>query len=182
MGWQDYVVAAQGYLELGMNQSAWDELESMQPEDRARCDVIAMRLSILQVMEKWEMGAEIGRGAVKAFSERGELYLLGAYHIRRAEDIETAFTFLKSGQSCLEDEACFWFNLGCYHCQLGRLKDAKECVRKAVDLDRSYQELVLEEVGIWCKKCDNIYCVDCSGESDSCPECSPEDHEREQQA
>lgn len=145
MNWQYHVLTAQGYLELGMCQDAWEELESMEAVERSRYEVVAMRLSILQVMEKWYMGAEIARGAVKAFPEQGDLYLLGSYHIRRSENIEAAFEFLKNGQSHLEGEACFWFNLGCYHCQLGRLKEAGECVRKAIDLDRSYQAMALDD-------------------------------------
>ncbi len=35
--------------------------------------------------------------------------------------------------------------MGCYHCQLRRLEEAGECVRKAIDLDRSYQAMALEE-------------------------------------
>jgi len=60
-------------------------------------------------------------------------------------NIETAFTFLNSGKSHLENESCFWVNLGCYHCQLGRLKEAGECVRKSIDLDKSYKAMALDD-------------------------------------
>lgn len=145
MTWQNHIVATQGYLELGMGQRAWDELEFIEAADRVRFEVLAMRLTVLQHIEKWEMGAEVGRGAVQRYPEQGALYLLGSYHIRRAEDLETAFDFLTAGKPYLEREACFWFNMGCYHCQLGRLDEARQCVNKAVKLDRKYQMMVLED-------------------------------------
>lgn len=145
MEWEEHLTAALGYHALGMHQDAWDELERMPPGDRPRIEVIVMRLSILQALEKWSMGAEIARGAIQPYPDCGDLYVLGAYCIRRAENVEAAFEFLQKGEPCLENEPCFWFNLGCYHCQLGRLDEAKECVGRAIELDRNYRAMALED-------------------------------------
>jgi len=145
MNWQHHINAAQGYLELGMFQRSWDELEAVEPTDRARFEVLAMRLTVLQHMERWQMGAEIARGAQRRYPEEGMLYLLGSYHIRRSEDLPTAFDFLSAGEKYLENEGCYWFNMACYHCQLGRLDETRECVKRAVELDRKYQLMVLED-------------------------------------
>jgi hypothetical protein len=45
----------------------------------------------------------------------------------------------------MEDVAAYWFNRGCYHWQLGDLEDAKSCVRRAVDLDKSFQQMALDD-------------------------------------
>jgi len=65
MDWQRHVTAASGFLDLGMGQEAWDELDSMPPEDRARSEVVVMRLVILQSMQRWDKAAEIAIGAVR---------------------------------------------------------------------------------------------------------------------
>lgn len=65
MDWQRHTTAASGYLDLGMGQEAWDELDSMPPQDRARCEVVVMRLVILQAMARWDKAAEIARGSTR---------------------------------------------------------------------------------------------------------------------
>jgi Tfp pilus assembly protein PilF len=145
MDWQRQLTAAQGYLELGMGQDAWDELEEMPARDRARSEVVIMRLVILQSMARWDKAAEIARGAVGAYPDCSDLYLIGAYAIRRAEDVRAAFEFLQEGCTCLVDNAAYWFNRGCYLCQLGEMEDAKMSVRRAVDLDKSFQQMALDD-------------------------------------
>ena len=148
MDWTKHLTASQGYLDLGMGQEAWDELDSMPLRDRARPEVVVMRLVILQSMAQWDKAAEIARGAIRAYPERPELYLLylfGAYAIRRAEDVRAAFLFLQEGCTYLVDDATYWFNRGCYHCQAGELEDAKRCVQRAAELDRRFQQMALDD-------------------------------------
>ena len=78
MNWTEHLTAAYGYHELGMHQDAWDELENMPPQDRPRLEVILMRLSIFQAMRKWEMGAEIARGAARTYEDCGDPCTLAA--------------------------------------------------------------------------------------------------------
>lgn len=145
MRWQRHLIAASGYLDLGMGQEAWDELDAMPPGDRARSEIVVMRLVILQSMALWDKAAEIAIGAVRHYPDCADLYLMGAYAIRRHLDVSAALEFLQGGQPCLIENAAYWFNRGCYHCQLGELEDAKACVQRAVDLDRSFQQMALDD-------------------------------------
>jgi len=79
MDWQRNITAASGYLDLGMGQEAWDELDSMPPEDRARSEVVVMRLVILQSMERWDKAEIEGLGSssgmqTAAFSGSAEFF------------------------------------------------------------------------------------------------------------
>ena len=145
MDWTKYLIASQGYLDLGMGQEAWDELDSMHPHDRARPEVAVMQLVILQSMARWDKAAEIARDAIRAHPDRPELYILGAYAIRRAEDVRAAFLFLHEGRTHLADDPTYWFNRGCYHCQLGEMDDAKRCVQKAAELDGRFHQMALDD-------------------------------------
>lgn len=145
MNWTDHLVAALGYHELGMHQEGLDELERLPEKDRDRLEVMLLRVSILQTMGNWILGSEIARCGVVKYPEAGDLYIVGAYCIRRSEDIETAFEFLEGAGDCLAKEPCYWFNLGCYHCQLGRKKEAKDCVARAIAMDRNYRKLAVED-------------------------------------
>lgn len=145
MSFETHLLAAEGYLDLGMPQKAWDELEEIAPEDRTRVETLLMRLAVLQSLEKWEFAATIARGAVQKHPDCADLYILGACVIRRAENLEAAFAFLQSGHLCMEENATFWFNLGCYHCQLGRMDEAIECVRLAVEIDLEFKRMAVED-------------------------------------
>lgn len=141
MNWKDHLIAALGYHELGMHQDGLEQLNHIAASDRHRHEVIGMQLSILQAMKEWERGATLARDGITKFTEAGDLYLGGAYCIRRSEGLEAAFEFLQHGADSLSDEPCFWFNLGCYHCQLGRLDEAQNCVEQAIGLDNKYRRL-----------------------------------------
>jgi len=53
--------AAQGYLELGDPDSAWEELESIPAEDRAHPVAFRLRVYIYRDKGKWMEMAEISR-------------------------------------------------------------------------------------------------------------------------
>ena len=39
----------------------------------------------------------------------------------------------------------FWFNLGCYHCQLGETEKGWDCVKNAVEIDPEYKKLAVSD-------------------------------------
>ena len=145
MNWKDHLIAALGYHELGMHRDGLDELAKIPESQCERHEVTGMQLSMLQAMAEWERGAALARDGVEKFPEAGDLYLAGAYCIRRSEGLESALAFLKRGADCLADEPCYWFNLGCYHCQLGALDEARDCVERAIGLDENYQRLANDD-------------------------------------
>ena len=146
MDWRRHITSVSGYLDLGMGQKPWDELDSIPPGDSARSEVVVMRLVILQLMARWDdKAAEIARGAVRAYSECADLYPFGAYAIRRAEDVTAAFLFLQEGCKYLVENPGYWFNRSCSACQLGDLEDARACVTRAVELDKGFQQMALDD-------------------------------------
>lgn len=145
MNWKDHLIAALGYHELGMHQDGLDELDRIPENERQRHEFLGVQVSIFQSMGAWEPGARVAREGICHFPEAGDLFLAGAYCVRRSEGLEAAFEFLKSGEACLADEPCYWFNLGCYHSQLGRLDHARDCVERAIRLDEKYRRLADED-------------------------------------
>lgn len=93
----EHLTIAEGFLDLGMVDEAWAELDEIEPLDRAHPSVIAMRLRILARMERFETGAEIAPGAVRLHPEDLDIRLLGAAHIRRVMGIGEALRFLQEG-------------------------------------------------------------------------------------
>ena len=64
---QQYWQAAVGYVELGMFQDANDQLEKIDPFNRAAPEVLAVRLAIYRGLKKWELMQQIAK-RLKHFS------------------------------------------------------------------------------------------------------------------
>jgi hypothetical protein len=156
MNQSEHITTAEGFLELGMPDEAWEQLEEIEPKHRADASVLAMRLRILQRMERFEMGTKIARGAVRLHPGELDLWLLGSHHVRGAQGAAEALAFLLRCADQFQVEAAYWFKLACLHCQVGDLIRTAECTRRAVDLDRSYQMQVLDHPDLeplrasWC--------------------------------
>jgi hypothetical protein len=55
------LVAAQGYLELGLPLDANGEIENMDPKVRHVPEVLAVRVGIYRALEKWELMQVVAR-------------------------------------------------------------------------------------------------------------------------
>ena len=81
------VQAAEGFLQLGMPEDAWNELEEIEPELRHLPQVILLRVLIFNALKRWEAAAVVGHGALERYPELGDLYLATAYAARRFRSI-----------------------------------------------------------------------------------------------
>ena len=57
-----HLTAARGWLELGLVNEAFAELEGIVPQSRAHLDVIKTRWEAYRAAKKWIEAAEIARG------------------------------------------------------------------------------------------------------------------------
>ena len=140
----EHLTTAEGFLELGMVDEAWSELDEIEPLERAHPSVIAMRLHILERVARFETGVEIARGAVRLHPGDLDIRLLGAAHISRATGAGDALKFLQDNAEPFRWQGGNWFAIACLHCQLGDLDRTAECTRRAVDLDKCFQMQVLD--------------------------------------
>jgi Flp pilus assembly protein TadD len=134
--WQKRVLASHGYLELGMFDDAALALEEIAPEEKTRSEVLGARVAIYPAAEKWDMAAEVANHLVKAEPENPSWWMNLAYATRRCEGIESAEAILLRASKLHHDNAIIEFNLACYASVTGRMEDAKERIRKAIELDK----------------------------------------------
>jgi Tfp pilus assembly protein PilF len=144
--------AAQGFLELGDPDSAWEELESIPAEDRAHQAVLWMRLEIYSTKKRWDGVVEIAKHLVKTSPEAPQHWIDLAWGQRRANDLQTAEKTLKEALGRFPNEAVIHYNLACYSCVSGREDEAKGLLDVAFRLDPSLKATALEDedlVGMW---------------------------------
>ncbi len=140
----EHFTAAEGFLDLGMVDEAWEQLDVIEPLERAHPSVVAMRIRILERMECFETGVEIARGAARLHPEDLDIRLLGAVHIRQVTGDAEALRFLEDDAGTFHGDGGYWFAIACLHCQLGDLKRTGECTRMATCLDKTFQIQVLD--------------------------------------
>ena len=144
--------AALGFLELGDPDSAWEELELIPAEDRARPMVLRMRVEIYIAKERWMEMAEIARHLTEIQPEEPAHWVNRAWAERRHVGFEIAEQTLLKALEGFPDESIIHYNLACYVCCQGRIEEAKERLAKAIELDPQFRALALEDEdleGVW---------------------------------
>ena len=97
------------------------------------------------VAKKWDMAAAVASHLVKVDPQTAEWWISLAYAVRRAESVEKAEIILLRAQAIHPKNALIVFNLACYASVTGRMEEAKERLRHAIELDKEARKLALED-------------------------------------
>ena len=129
-----YLDAAEGWLGLGDHLAANEELEQISPKLQAHPFVLELRYRIYSKAERWDMAAEVARGMQKMLPENpwGPFQL--AFSLHELKKTQEAYDTLKPVVDQFPKEWLMRYNLACYSCQLGHLKEAEQWLGKAIDL------------------------------------------------
>ena len=117
-------------------------LEEIEPEDKTRTEVLGARIA-LYTAKKWDMAAAVASHLVKVQPENEAWWVNLAYSVRRSESVEKAEAILLRAQAIHSKIAMIAFNLACYASVTGRMEEAKERLRNAIDLDKDVRILAL---------------------------------------
>ena len=143
--WQTHVLASSGYLELGMFDAAALVLEEIAPGDKNRNEVLGARVNLYMAAKKWDMAAAVASHLVKVEPENEAWWINLAYSVRRSEGIEQAEAILLRARAIHPKVAMIAFNLACYASVTGRMEEAKERLRHAIELDKDIRGLALDD-------------------------------------
>ena len=80
---QLYLNTAAGFLQIGEPQDAWNELEDIEPKDRARPEVLKVRVEVCRALKQWEMMAEVSNHLRKIEPDEVGHPLNMSYAVRR---------------------------------------------------------------------------------------------------
>jgi tetratricopeptide (TPR) repeat protein len=142
---QQYWEAAVGYVELGMFQDANDQLENIDPFNRAAPEVLAVRLVIYRGLKKWELMQQIAKRLRQFEPDNVQWTTSLAYATRRAYSIDMAMEILLNAEAKFPTEGAIPYNLACYYCQLGEMETAKRYLKKAFEIDLNWRKAALDD-------------------------------------
>jgi predicted Zn-dependent protease len=137
--------AAMGYLDLGMAQDAWNELEKLPPFLKDRDAVLDLRIEIFQRLEKWESARVLAESLAKRFPENPSWWLHWAYSLRREKSVEAAQAVLMEAASVHPDMPLIPYNLACYSCVLGNLEAGRILLARAFSMSPHLKKKALDD-------------------------------------
>jgi Flp pilus assembly protein TadD len=119
-------------------------LEEIAPEDKTRNEVLGARINLYMATKKWNMAAAVASHLVKVEPENEVWWISLAYAVRRTESVENAEAILLRAQAIHPKVAMIAFNLACYASVTGRVEEAKERLRHAIELDKDIRRLAVD--------------------------------------
>ena len=128
--------AAEGWLGLGNQVEAFEELEQISPQLRVHPDVLELRWQIYAKEKKWEACVDIARAITKLVPSESKAWIHLAYSTRQVNGggLEAAIEVLLPGVKNIPKNPLICFYLACYAAQLNRLVESKNWWDKALDI------------------------------------------------
>jgi predicted Zn-dependent protease len=131
---QHHLVAAQGWVELGNDLEANEELEQITPSNRAHPAVLEVRWQIYAKAKKWDAALDIASALAQMVPEEPLGWVHRSYCLHEMKKTEEARDNLLRVVDKFPNDPIMRYNLACYECQLGRVEQAKNWLEKAFKL------------------------------------------------
>ena len=144
---QKGLLAAEGYLELGMIGDALREVQSLPESDQMSVEGLSALLEIYRAAEEWGLMQAIASSLWRTDKQNVERWLDLAFAMRHATSVESARELLLEAAKHFPGEAMVYFQLACCECQMGNLSSAKEHLSESKRLCVACRVLALTDEG-----------------------------------
>jgi tetratricopeptide (TPR) repeat protein len=145
------LLAAQGYLELGMVEEALAELVDVptsvisDPDTAPDPYLIELRLHILMKGERWSDALSSAKELLLLDSAALPAYIHGAFALHELGRTTEARDLLLRGPEVLGMDPTYHYNIGCYEAVLGNIESAKRSLEKCFALDETYRDFAKQD-------------------------------------
>jgi len=133
--------AALGWLGLGNWKEADEELEQITQANRVHPDVLTVRLEVYVKAGKWDLAADVAKTLRDSRPKEPRYWISLAYATRRKQGggLKKAKEILLQAHRIFAREPTIAFNLACYECQLGDLKEAWKWLEIAFEVGNAQE-------------------------------------------
>jgi len=143
--WDRKILAAQGYVELGLFAEARAELAQLPEAVAARVDVVEVLLLCLMAESRWAEACELALGLCTAEPEEPGGFIHAAYCLHEMGRTAEAVDLLGRGPTALRSKSVFYYNMGCYCARLGELERALKLLRQSFEMDGSLRAVAKKD-------------------------------------
>lgn len=134
------LLAAQGYLELGMVEEALAELATVETPLLKDPDLLELRLHILMQGRRWDEALTTAEELLRMKEDALPAYIHGAFALHELGRTSEARDLLLKGPSLLRNDPIFHYNIGCYEAVLGNRDAALASLRQSFAMDKTFRE------------------------------------------
>ena len=145
---QLHLNTAAGFLQIGEPMDAWRELEMITPLNRAKTEVLVVRLAACRALKMWELAEEVARTLIRREPENVMHVVALAEVMGMREGPVAAAAFYEFAIDCFPDFASLRVSLAVELVKAGQIEDAKHVVKTACDLDPDLRLVVLDHPGL----------------------------------
>ncbi len=129
------IIAAQGYVELGLFDEARAELDALPRHHHERVDVIEITLLCLMGRNSWQEALVLAaKLCLQEPSEPGG-YIHAAFCLHELGRTAEAVNMLSNGPVSLRTKPVYYYNMGCYHARLGQFDKSIVYLERAFEMD-----------------------------------------------
>lgn len=152
--------AASGFIALGLYEDAKDELESLPPELRTADSVLELRIEIFQKRDQWRSARVLAESLAKRCPDKPNWWILWAFSLRREVSVEAARGVLREAFRHHPETGLITYNLACYACVLGELKEAESLLALALTIEPELKWVACDDPDL-----EELFNRGCGGES-----------------
>ena len=139
------LLAAQGYLELGMVDEALDELSFLKGFEISDPEIVELRLHILMQGQRWDAALTTAQELLQVTPDAVPAYIHGAFALHELGRTLEARDLLLKGPPVLRKDPTFQYNIGCYEAVLGNRESAMRSLGESFALDETYRDYALQD-------------------------------------
>jgi hypothetical protein len=145
---QLHVNTSAGFLQIGEPMVAWTELERITPLNRAKTEVLTVRLAVCRALKDWELAEEVARTLIRREPGNVMHVVTLAEAVGHREGPAAAAAVYEFGVEEFPDFAPLRVSLAVELVKAGRLDEAKRVVKMACELDPDLRLVVLDHPGL----------------------------------
>ena len=134
------LLAAQGYLELGMVEEALAELSSFTGPFAQDPDIVELRLHIQMQGERWNDALTSAEELLRITPDAVPAFIHGAFALHEMGRTSEARDLLLKGPPVLKNDPTFHYNIGCYEAVLGNKESALQSLQLSFAIDETYRD------------------------------------------
>jgi tetratricopeptide (TPR) repeat protein len=140
--WQRPLLAADGYLYLGLPELALAELQTIDDSGQLASPVLRARIRVLLHMKRWEEANSLSEAGNSLYPEENEFTVQRAFALHQLKKGTDAVQVLLSAPEWIRRTGILHYNLACYEAQLGDLTTARQCIKAAIEINSSFKKNV----------------------------------------
>jgi tetratricopeptide (TPR) repeat protein len=145
MNWEDHLTVAEGLLEIGLPLDASEEIEKIEPADKARSVVYVLRLQVYLALKRWDLAEACAKHLTKVSPDAPGWRIAWAVCVRETAGPEASESILQDALSLFPKDSATIYHVACLAAVQGDLIRAKVLLATAIGYDDSLKARALDD-------------------------------------